>query len=347
MALTFETLPALLAHGFDSLIDVRSPAEFAEDHIPGAVSLPALSNEERAVVGTIYTRESPFKARKIGAALVARNAAAHIEGPLADRDGGWRPLVYCWRGGQRSGSFASILAQIGWRTDTIAGGYRSFRRLVVALLHEAALPHRLVLIDGNTGTAKTELLARLAARGVQVIDLEGLARHRGWLFGPVEAPQPAQKGFETALATALLAADPARPLVVEAESSKIGNLLVPPSFWSLMCAAPRIRIDAPLAARAAYLTRAYADITADADRLAATLGKLKPFVSAEMLAGWQGLADRGAFADLAAGLMQHHYDPRYLRQRARHADTLLGTLRTETLDDRALDRLAGEVEALL
>ena len=121
---------------------------------------------------------------------------------MADKPGGWQPLVYCWRGGQRSGSFASILSQIGWRAQTIEGGYRSYRRLVVQAMHEEALPHRLILLDGNTGTAKTELLALLAARGAQVVDLEHLAAHRGSLFGGVEQPQPSQKAFEGALARA-------------------------------------------------------------------------------------------------------------------------------------------------
>ncbi|MEL7115197.1 MAG: rhodanese-like domain-containing protein, partial [Pseudomonadota bacterium] len=162
MPVTITSLAQLHAADVDDIIDVRSPAEYAEDHLPGAISLPVLSNAERAEVGTIYTQVSPFKARKLGAALVARNAATHIEGPLADRDGGWRPLVYCWRGGQRSGAFASILSQIGWRAETIQGGYQSYRRLVVDLLHNQALPHKLVLLDGNTGTAKTELLAGVA-----------------------------------------------------------------------------------------------------------------------------------------------------------------------------------------
>ena len=185
MALHFETVPDLLLHGFDEVIDVRSPAEFAEDHLPGAVNLPVLDDAERARVGTIYKQESPFLARKLGAALVARNAAAHIEGPLRDRDGGWRPLVYCWRGGQRSGSFASLLREIGWRVETVEGGYRSWRRLVVADLYERAFPARVVLLDGNTGTAKTDLLPRLAARGHQVIDLEELRTAPRPLLGAV------------------------------------------------------------------------------------------------------------------------------------------------------------------
>ncbi|MBC7477653.1 MAG: tRNA 2-selenouridine(34) synthase MnmH, partial [Pseudorhodobacter sp.] len=115
MAVTLTHLTDIFALGFDDIIDVRAPAEFAEDHIPGAISLPVLDDAERAEVGTIYKQVSPFTARKVGAALVAKNASAHLQGPLASKTGAWKPLVYCWRGGQRSGSFASILGQIGWR----------------------------------------------------------------------------------------------------------------------------------------------------------------------------------------------------------------------------------------
>ena len=183
MKTSFASLTDILDHGFDTVIDVRSPAEFAEDHVPGAINLPALSNEERARVGTIYVQEAPFKARKIGAALVARNVAGHLDGPMKDMAGSWRPLVYCWRGGQRSGSFASILTQIGWRAEVIEGGYQSYRNLVHDVLYKEAVTHRLILLDGNTGTAKTDILHRLRRLGVQVLDLEGLANHRGSLLG--------------------------------------------------------------------------------------------------------------------------------------------------------------------
>jgi len=260
MPLTFATLSDILAHGADTVIDVRSPAEFAEDHIPGATNLPALSNAERAEVGTIYKQVSPFKARKVGAALVARNVAAHLQGPLADKQGGWQPLVYCWRGGQRSGSFASILQQIGWRADTVTGGYQSYRRLVAGMLHDTPLPHgKLILLDGNTGTGKTALLAKLRDRGVQTLDLEGMANHRGSLLGAMDAAQPAQKAFESRIAAALTGCSPDKPVVLEAESSKIGRLSLPPSLWTAMCAAPRIMVTASLQTRAAK-SRAAHDI---------------------------------------------------------------------------------------
>lgn len=347
MPTTFDTLSDLLAHGFDTVVDVRSPAEFAEDHVPGAINLPALSNVERAQVGTIYKQVSPFDARKMGAAMVARNVADHVDGPLANKDGGWRPLVYCWRGGQRSGSFASILSQIGWRADTIKGGYQTFRRLVNKALYDDPVPHRLVLLDGYTGTAKTALLDRLKARDVQVLDLEGLAGHRGSLLGATAAGQPSQRGFETALAVGLLALDPARPVVVEAESSKIGKITLPPSLWSAMLAAPRIVIDAPLTARAAFLTSAYADIIVDPDEVARRLAPLRNVRGHTIVDGWIDLLRAGEFNDLATALMTDHYDPAYAKSRRIDERDVIATVRTETLDEAGQNHAADAVLAAL
>ncbi|WP_137111761.1 tRNA 2-selenouridine(34) synthase MnmH [Rhodobacter sp. SY28-1] len=318
MAITLTSLTDLATHGFDDIIDVRAPAEYAEDHLPGAVSLPVLDDEERARVGTIYKQVSPFSARKIGAALVAKNASIHLQGPLAEKGGGWRPLVYCWRGGQRSGSFATILGQIGWRVETLVGGYKTWRSLVVREVYDTPVRAPVVVLDGNTGSAKTEVLNLLPQFGVQVIDLEGLARHRGSLFGNVGV-QPSQKAFEGALALALAGLDPTRPVVVEAESSKIGNCRLPPEIWKAMVAAPRVSIAAPRSVRAEYLARAYADLTAETDRLAATVGLLRPMHAAEVIEGWLALAAAGDHAELADSLMERHYDPRYGKHRARMA----------------------------
>lgn len=301
---------------FDDVIDVRSPAEFAEDHVPGAISLPVLDNEERAVVGTIYKQESPFKARKLGAALVARNAARHLEGPLAAKDGGWRPLVYCWRGGQRSNSFGSILTQVGWRTEVLAGGYQSYRRAVVAALYDRALPHRFVLIDGDTGTAKTEILHLVAARGGQVLDLEGLANHRGSVLGPRPGGQPSQKMLESRLTAALARLDPGRPVLVEAESSKVGDLLIPPAVWQAMRAAPRIRLQASVSERARYLARSYADIASDRTELKRILSLLVRLQGHERVNRWKAMVDDGEFVALAHDLITRHYDSRYATARS-------------------------------
>jgi tRNA 2-selenouridine synthase len=334
------SLSDLVNHGRDTLIDVRSPSEYAEDHVPGAISLPVLSDAERARVGTIYVQEDPFLARKIGAAIVARNAAAHLEGPLADKPGGWRPLLYCWRGGQRSGSFASILGQIGWRAETVEGGYRTWRRLVVERLYHDDWPCRVVLLDGYTGSAKTDLLARAATRGAQVMDLEGIARHRGSLFGDMGA-QPSQKRFETDLAMAALRLDPARPLLVEAESSRIGQRLIPPALWKAMRWAPRIAVDAPREARVAYTIDAYADFAADRERLDATVASLRPLVGRDACDRWRAMAAAGALRDLVDELLERHYDPRYAKSR----QTPRITLEAPTLDAAGLDALADRVAA--
>jgi tRNA 2-selenouridine synthase len=347
MAITLTSLADLPSHAFDDIIDVRAPAEFAEDHLPGAISLPVLDDEERARVGTIYKQVSPFTARKLGAALVAKNAAKHLEGALADRPGGWRPLVYCWRGGQRSGSFAMILSQIGWRVETLVGGYKSWRGLVVQAVYDTPVTAPVVVLDGNTGSAKTELLNLLPGFGVQVIDLEGLACHRGSLFGNV-GPQPSQKAFEGALALALAKLDPTRPVVVEAESSKIGECRLPPMLWKAMVAAPRVTISAPRTARAEYLARAYGDLTAEPSRLVATVDLLKALQPREVIEGWQALAATGDFVALADSLMERHYDPRYGKHRERMATPVVD-LAADRLDDGDLpgiaDRLAGAIKA--
>ncbi|WP_102108506.1 tRNA 2-selenouridine(34) synthase MnmH [Oceaniglobus roseus] len=344
MALPLKTFADAMQHGFDTVIDVRSPSEYAEDHVPGAISLPVLSDAERAKVGTLYKQVSAFDARKIGAALVARNAAAHIEGPLAHHDGGWRPLVYCWRGGQRSNSFASILTQIGWRAEVIEGGYRSYRATVKAMLYDDPFPCPVVLLDGNTGTAKTELLHLAAARGVQIVDLEGLANHRGSLFGD-RGEQPGQKGFETRLAEVVAGLTPGVPVLIEAESSKVGQRIVPPSLWAAMRAAPRIEMQAPMAARAAYLLRAYNDYPPGSVRLHETLGALRRLQGAERVARWQKMAQENDLLTLAAELMEHHYDPRYGRERGE--PVRLGVVEAGTLDAQGLERAADRIAALM
>lgn len=340
--------PAALAR-FDAVIDVRSPSEFAEDHIPGAINLPVLSDAERAEVGTIYVQEDRFKARRIGAALIARNVAAHLETVLADKPGPFRPLVYCWRGGQRSEAMAVILSQVGWRTAKLSGGYKTYRRRVQTRLYERGPRLELVLLDGHTGTAKTEMLARLAARGVQTLDLEGLAAHRGSLFGALpDRPQPGQKLFESRLMAALDRLDPGRPIVVEAESSKIGECVTPPVLWAAMQAAPRIRLDADRAERARYLVSAYADIVQDRARLFEVLERL-PLreVGRERLAHWRALAEAGGFETLAYELMEGHYDPAYDRSSRKDQRPILGEVRMDGLAPSGQEAAADAIAALV
>ncbi len=343
----FDSLDAILNHGFDTVIDVRSPAEFAQDHLPGAINLPALSNDQRAEVGTLYKQVSAFDARKLGAGMVVRNVADHLDGPLRDKDGAWRPLVYCWRGGQRSGVFSMLLSEIGWRAETIKGGYTSFRRMVKSYLYDDPLPHRFVLLDGYTGTAKTALLSRLAARGVQVIDLEELAHHRGSLLGARPGGQPAQKGFETGLALALQRCDPARPVVVEAESSKIGRISLPTSVWVSMMAAPRIVVQAPIEARASYLASAYREVISDPVAVAEKLAPLRRLRGHAVVDNWIALSKAGALVELSKALMLEHYDPTYAKSRKIAERDVLGEVTANTLDADGQNRAADQITAIL
>ncbi|MGV6802662.1 MAG: tRNA 2-selenouridine(34) synthase MnmH [Ruegeria sp.] len=347
MALKITNLPELYANGFDTVIDVRSPAEFAEDHVPGAINLPVLDNDERARVGTIYVQKSSFLARKLGAALVFRNAATHIETHLSHHDGGWRPLVYCWRGGQRSGSFTWMLQQIGWRAEVIDGGYRTYRRLVKQFLYDQELPHKLVALDGYTGTAKTEILSLLRDRGVQVLDLEALANHRGSLLGERPGGQPSQKAFESALSAALSSLDPARPTVVEAESSKIGSLILPPGLWAAMRVAPRILVSAEIEARTAYLVEVYDDILSDTDRLCDRLSPLRLHRGHEVVDAWLSQIKDGQKEALTRALMEQHYDPAYEKSRKTNKSEVIARFHVTKLDQSRLLNLASDIDAFL
>ena len=272
--------------GFDTVIDVRSPAEFADDHLPGAVNWPVLSDEERHVVGTLYVQTSPLAARKLGAALVSRNIASTLESHVQDKPREWRPLVYCWRGGQRSGSLALVLAQIGFRTSQLQGGYKAFRARVRddLALQPGQFAYR--VLCGRTGSGKTRLLRALREAGAQVLDLEGLACHRGSILGAMPGqPQPSQKRFDTLVWQALAGFDPARPVFVESESAKIGSLRVPETLLDEMHAKGQcVRIDTADSARIALLLDDYHVSTLDPEPLCT------------LLAGWWNCAAASAWA---------------------------------------------------
>ena len=302
---------------FDALLDVRSPAEFALDCIPGAINVPVLDDAERTRVGTMYVQESPFLARKVGAALVARNIARHIEERFADFDRSWKPLVYCWRGGMRSGSMMTILRAIGWDARQLDGGYRSFRRHVVAELETLPVPLTFRVVCGPTGSGKTRLLGALTANGAQTLDLEAIATHRGSLLGGLpDRPQPAQKAFETSLWDALHRLDPARPVYVEAESRKIGDLRVPETLMLRMRASECLRVEVPDAARVGLLIDEYAHFFDDRAALIDKLGALTALHGRARIEGWVKDIEAGRWEALVAALLETHYDPAYAKSAA-------------------------------
>ncbi len=332
---------------FDAIIDVRAPDEFAEDHIPGAINLPVLTDAERAEIGTVYKQQSQFRARRIGAAYVACNVARHLETALADKPADFHPLVQCWRGGMRSNAMATILSQVGWRTGVLKGGYKTWRRAVAgAMRTEDGPPLNLVLLDGQTGTAKSDILRLLARRGVQTIDLEALANHRGSVFGHVGA-QPSQKLFESHLFETLRRLDPARPILVEAESNRIGRCEVPMRLWSAMRRAPRLGVSAPVAARADYLLQTYAEITEDGARIYDAIDRLTPFHPKETIAQWRVWAKERAYRPLAEALMREHYDPLYDRSRKRHAGDARPPLMIDEFGNATLEAVADEIVSAL
>jgi tRNA 2-selenouridine synthase len=305
--------------GFSAVIDARSESEFAEDRLPGAVNWPSLNNAERAEIGTLYKQVSPFEARKRGAALVALNIGRHLQQQVLELPRDWRPLVYCWRGGQRSGALALVLGQIGFAVSVLDGGYVAFRRAVRAQLDSLPAALQLRVLCGRTGTGKSRLLQALREAGAQVLDLEALACHRGSVLGPLPGrPQPSQKAFETALWQALAALDPARVVFAEGESRTIGRLRVPEVLLQQLRAAACVRVELPTAERVRLLLEDYAHFVQDVDSFCRRLDALRELRGNTTIDHWQDLARQGRLDTVVQELLEQHYDPVYEKSMARN-----------------------------
>jgi tRNA 2-selenouridine synthase len=305
--------------GFDAVIDARSESEYAEDHLPGAVNWPTLADAERAAIGTTDKQVSAFEARKRGAAIAARNIAAHIERHALALPRQWRPLVYCWRGGQRSGALATVLDAIGFRTSVLEGGYREFRRAVLRELETLPAAFDFHVVAGRTGSGKSRLLAALAHAGAQVLDLEALACHRGSVLGLAPGDvQPTQKAFETALWQALRGFDPARLVWAESESRTIGRLRVPEALLARLRGAPCVVVQMPVPARVALLMADYGHFVRDTEAFCERLAALAEHRGNEVVARWQALARAGEHTTVVHELLVQHYDPVYERSMARN-----------------------------
>lgn len=298
---------------FDCIIDARSESEYALDHIPGAINCPVLSDEERIRIGTMYKQVNAFEAKKVGAALVAKNIARHIETLWVDKPREWKPLIYCWRGGNRSGSLAHILAKIGWPAIQLDGGYKAYRAHVSAALAETpAVDFR--VICGTTGSGKSRLLEVLESIGAQVLDLEQLAAHRGSVLGNLPScPQPSQKMFESMIWEKLRRFDSARPVFVESESKKVGQLRVPDAVMEKMRKSPCVSLSLSRPNRVRLLMEDYHHFTDSPESLNTQLDCLVKLHGREKIASWQAMANGGEMPLLVDQLLVEHYDPAYLR----------------------------------
>ena len=337
---------------FDTVIDVRSPSEYALDHIPGAINCPVLDDDERARIGTLYVQTSPFEAKKHGAAVVSRNIARHIETCFIAHDRQWRPLVYCWRGGQRSSSMAHVLREIGWNASQLQGGYKSYRREVIGELQTLPRQFDYRVVCGATGSAKSRLLEWLAGHGAQVLDLERLARHRGSVLGNLpDDPQPTQRYFDSMLWETLRKFNASKPVFVEAESKKIGQLQLPSALLERMREGLCIVVRASISERVHFLIDEYRHFLADPRELKARLECLTGLHGHDVIRRWSALVDAGAWEELVTDLLLNHYDPAYRRSTLRnypdleHAKVLfVERLSPEGIDTAAAELLSGAHE---
>ncbi len=332
---------------FDTIIDARTEDEHALDHVPGALNWPTLDNQQRIDIGTMYKQVSAFEAKKRGAALSARNIAAHIEREVIDKPKGWKPLVYCWRGGNRSGALATILGAIGFQVTLIEGGYKAWRAALVDDLPRVAGRLSYRVICGPTGSGKTRLLQALAAEGAQVLDLEALACHRSSVLGHLPGqPQPSQKRFDSLIWDALRRFDPARPVYVESESKKVGNLRVPDALMDAMRESECIDLRLADEERVALLLEDYDFFVQDPDLFIHRLQALRELRGAEVVNGWVEQVQAGHTPAVVLDLLVHHYDPTYSASIQRNFKRYSAAVPC-TLDNRSADAMRKVARALL
>lgn len=304
---------------FDTVIDARSEDEYAEDHLPNAVNWPTLNNEERKLVGTMYKQVNAFEASKRGAAMAARNIASHIEREVLDKPKGWKPLAYCWRGGKRSGSLSLVLSQIGFRITLLEGGYKAFRQALLEDIPRLAPKFDWRVICGTTGSGKTRLLQALEKSGAQVLDLEALANHRSSVLGAIPGvPQPSQKHFDTRIWDALRRLDPARPVFVESESKKVGNVAVPAALIEAMRAGQCLNLVLPDEQRVALLLEDYDFFVRDSEAFCERLDALTQLRGKQVVENWKAQVRAGQIEPVVRDLLLSHYDPVYLQSMQRN-----------------------------
>lgn len=349
MSLTPLSASELIARltEFDTIIDARSEAEYALDHLPNAINWPTLNDQERIEIGTLYKQVNPFEARKRGGFMAARNIATHIERHVLDKPRDWKPLAYCWRGGQRSGSLSLVLSQIGFRVTLLEGGYKAFRAALVEDTAQQVARLNFKVICGPTGSGKTRFLHALSEQGAQVLDLEDLAKHRSSVLGAIPGlEQPTQKRFETLIWDKLRHFKSDKIVFVESESKKVGNLSVPLSLMEKIRNSPCLNLQLNDEERVALLLEDYSHMVCDVSYFCERLAVLIPLKGRAVVEAWQKLARAGQFVPVVMDLLQQHYDPAYLQSMQRNFAQFT-QMRMLTPDNRSVQAMHKLASCLL
>lgn len=293
-------------------IDVRSEGEFAEATIPGAVNIPVLENEERAAVGTLYHQAGPEQARRLGLKLVAPKLPQKLK--AVDQLAGEQDLVvFCWRGGDRSRVMSSLLDTMGYNVYRVVGGYKAYRQYVNAYLDREELTQKAVILHGLTGVGKTEVLAMLKERGLPALDLEGLAEHRGSVFGKVGLPpSPSQKTFESAIVKFFTTIGEDSIFIVECESRRIGKLLVPNPLMASIKNGIRVLLYAPIDRRVKRLQDIYTSGTeSNINELQMAITSLEKRIGRNKVDSLNSMLAEGNFEPVIIYMLKYYYDPLY------------------------------------
>ena len=294
------------------IIDVRSPQEYTDDHIIGSINLPVLYDEEYNSIGRIYKQNSAFEANITGAQLVMKNISNHLGCKLKELDKKTRLIFYCKKGGNRSFAFHTVCEKIGWKCEVISGGYRSYRQFVIEMLEKLPQRNEFIIISGRTGNGKTRILNLLELKGLQVIDLEDLACHRGSILGSyTNKPQPTQKHFESKIFETIRKFKNDQIVFVESESRKIGSLSIPEQFFTSIYNSRLIKIENSLNHRVDFLVGQYPNLMADQTPIFNLVKLLRKRIPKEDVLRIEKYIANREFKRLASDLLSKHYDKSY------------------------------------